>query len=325
MLTAHMAIVSPTSLASHETVMDVAAAVQRQIERDFSPVWGMSATVQPFSRLDQVPAGYWPIVLRDDLPGPNALGLHLDDNGQPLSLIQASNVWSLTASHEALEMLADPYGNRMIPGGSLLPGQGIAEYLVEVADPVQSVANAYSVNGILVSDFVTPEYFQHPAPVAGASYSFTGAVQRPRDVADGGSVTWREPRSGHWWQATRAPGQLEFTDLGIIQGGAVGLRRRVDTRSAAAHDLFFGVPPDSPYLGAAKERYASVLSAASVTAHAWTRQIERLVSKGSRSTVRPLPLYGIKPPSTNLDLRRGASKGSAPSGTKVTKSQRPVR
>ncbi len=324
MLTAHIAIVSQTSLASHETVMDVAGAVQRQIERDFSPMWGVSATVEPMSRLDQVPAGYWPIVLRDDLPGPNVLGLHLDDNGQPLSLIQASNVWSLTASHEALEMLADPYGNRLIPGGSLRPGQGIADFLVEVADPVQSVANAYSVNGILVSDFVTPEYFQHPAPVAGASYSFTGAVQRPRDVADGGSVTWREPHSGHWWQATRASGQLEFTDLGIIQGGAVGLRRGVDTKSTP-RELFYGVPPDSPYLDAAKERFASELSAASVQAHAWSRQIDRIVSTGPRSIVHPLPLYGIRPPSDKAALRRGGSKNSAPSGTKVTKSQRPTQ
>jgi hypothetical protein len=108
----------------------------------------------------------------------------------------------------------------------------------------------------------------------------------------------------HWRQATRAPVQLKSTDLGIIQGGAVGLRRRGDKKSTQ-RELFYGVPPDSPYLGAAKERYASELSAASLKAHAWKRQIESLVSTGPRSSLHPLPLYGIKSPSDSLLLRHG--------------------
>ncbi len=280
MLTAHIALVSQSSRAPDEMVMAVAAAVQRQIVRDFSPVWGVSATVEPFSRLDQVPTGYWPIVLRDDAPGQNALGMHLDNRGQPLSLVQAVNIWSVSASHEALEMLADPYGNRLVPGGSLRPGQGVVEYLVEVADPVQSSANAYSVNGILVSDFVTPDYFQDPAPVAGATYSFTGAVRRPRDVADGGTATWRDPISTHWWQAERDSGRLVFTDLGVLQGGAVGLRRLVDDKTAPNDERLYGVPPDSPVLVAARERLRSEQAAASSQARVWQLVIEGVVSAG---------------------------------------------
>jgi hypothetical protein len=262
--------------------MAVAAAVQRQIVRDFSPAWGVSATVEPFARLDQVPTGYWPIVLRDDAPSPGALGMHLDNRGQPLSVVQVVNIWSVSASHEAVEMLADPYGNRFIPGGSLRPGQGV-EYLVEVADPVQSVANAYSVNGILVSDFVTPEYFQDPVPVAGTTYSFTGAVRRPRDVADGGTLTWRDPMSTHWWQAERDSGRLVFADLGVLQGGAVGLRRLVDDKSAANDERLSGVPSDSPVLVAARERLRSELAAGSSQAGAWERVIGRVVSPARRS------------------------------------------
>ena len=108
MLTYHLALVSQTPAVPAESVMEVAAALQRQITRDFAPSWGVAATVEPFPRLDQVPAGYWPLILRDDLTSQTAVGLHLDDHGQPVALIQANNVWSLTASHEALEMLADP-------------------------------------------------------------------------------------------------------------------------------------------------------------------------------------------------------------------------
>src|SRR5271167_564704 len=108
MLSYHLALISQTAAASPESVMEVAAAVQRQVARDFAPVWGVAATVEPFARLEQVPTGYWPIIVRDDLNDPHVLGLHLDHHGQPLALVQASNIWSVTASHEVLEMLADP-------------------------------------------------------------------------------------------------------------------------------------------------------------------------------------------------------------------------
>jgi hypothetical protein len=266
--------------------MEVAAALQRQIARDFGPLWGVTATVEPFARLDQVPTGYWPIILRDDLPGQTAVGLHLDEHGQPLALIQANNVWSLTASHEALELLADPYGNRLVPGGSLRPGQGVVEYLVEVADPVASIANAYSVNGILVSDFVTPEYFAHPAPVPGTSYSFTGAILHPRDVADDGYVTWREPLSGEWWQAARVAGQLQFSRLGQIDGARLALRRLVDSRYTP-RELIVGVSPNDPRLRAARERYASEAGASSARARAWERLIGSLVASKRPSSGGP--------------------------------------
>ena len=154
----------------------------------------------------------------------------------------------------------------------------MVEYLVEVADPVASIANAYSVNGILVSDFVTPEYYAHPAPVPGTSYSFTGAILRPRDVADGGYVTWREPLSGEWWQAVLVSGRLQFSCLGVIDGGRLALRRLVDSQYTP-RELLVGVPPNDPHLRAARERYASEAGASSARALAWGRLIDILVPR----------------------------------------------
>jgi len=289
MLSYHLALISQTEAASAESVMEVAAAVQRQVVRDFAPVWGVAATVEPFARLEQVPTGYWPIIVRDDLNDPSVLGLHLDHHGQPLALVQATNIWSVTVSHEVLEMLADPYGNRLIPGGSLKPGQGVVEYLVEVADPVEAIASAYSVSGVLVSDFVTPEYFTDPVAAAGATYSFTGAVERPRDVADGGVVRWREPLTRNWWQAERTPtGQLQFTDLGVIQGAQLGLRRLVDNRYTS-RERIVGVPPDNPYLVAAWERAADEQAAATAWAQEVAGQLTTLVPDGPRSRGRAGP------------------------------------
>ena len=50
----------------------------------------MDATIDPFLALDDVPPGYWPILVRDAFPGLDIIGIHLDSQNQPFSLVQAS-------------------------------------------------------------------------------------------------------------------------------------------------------------------------------------------------------------------------------------------
>ncbi|MFN8108343.1 MAG: hypothetical protein U0Y82_00595 [Thermoleophilia bacterium] len=276
MLTVHLALVSQTTRISHDELLAVAGALQRQLTRDFGPHWGIDGTVQPFAQLRDVPTGYWPIVVRDDLQRPGVIGLHLDDHGQPTALVQHTNVWSLAASHEMLEMLADPYGNRLVQGGSLMRGQGVVEHLLEVADPVNTTEAAYVVNGVLVSDFVTPAFWSHPAPVPGATYSFTGAATRPRDPILGGYMAWFEPIRGQWWQAYRGPNGLEFSRLGRTSGAALGLRRSIDDDHAPA-ELRLGVSPDHPKLAMAAGQRESFMQAGAARAVVWQRQIDALV------------------------------------------------
>src|SRR5262249_37414244 len=136
-----------------------AAAIQKQITRDFGPIWELDADVAAFGELSDVPLGYWPIVIREDIRI-DAQGIHLNkQNGQPFALVQFSKNWTLTTSHECLEMLADPSGNRTQAGNSIKAGQGRVAYVVEVCDPCEAARFAYSVNGVLVSDFYTPNFF----------------------------------------------------------------------------------------------------------------------------------------------------------------------
>jgi hypothetical protein len=145
------------------------------------------------------------------------------------ALVQAGFLSTvLTASHEVLEMLADPFGNRVIAGKSPKRGQGRVEFLVEVCDPSEAAEFGYTVNGLLVSDFYTPAYFD---PVANTTvrYSFTGAITEPRQVLKGGYLSWRDPVSNHWWQerwfGTPKP---TFHDLGVFTATR-SLREQVDT------------------------------------------------------------------------------------------------
>ena len=140
----------------------MAAAIQVQLSRDFEGVWNIRATIAGFETLDEVPVGYWPVTVVNQVKG--AAGIHLDEQGDPYALVQADQQWSLTASHEALEMLVDPVGNRRTTGANKR-GQGLDDvrYLVEVCDPSEDAKFGYRINGVLVSDFYTPHYFDRTA------------------------------------------------------------------------------------------------------------------------------------------------------------------
>ena len=215
MLTRQLALVSETNKVSFSALSRVGAALQKQAPRDLGPIWDVKATVNVFAKLEDVPVGYWPILVTEDDLG-DAAGIHEDKQGQPFALVKYDYGWGLTASHECLEMLVDPFGNRIIAGQSPKPGQGRVEFLVEVCDPSEDTPFAYRVNGILLSDFYTPDYFG-PANATGVRYSFTGALKAPRQVLKGGYISWHDPISDHWFQETWFSGDKpKFRDIGKL-------------------------------------------------------------------------------------------------------------
>ena len=225
MLTRNLALVPEGVTVPFDELTIVAAALQKQVQRDFAPIWEVSATVSPFAKLEDVPSDYWPVILVPEISG--AAGYHDDENGQPLAFVDHGDGWSLTAAHEVLEMLADPFGNRLIAGRSPKPGQGRVNFLVEVCDPSEGIDYAYTVNGVLVSDFYTPQYFD-PTFSTAVRYSFTGAPLRPRRVLKDGYLSWWVEATGELWQTTWFNGSSpKFVNHGVvaIEGS---LRQTVD-------------------------------------------------------------------------------------------------
>jgi hypothetical protein len=220
-LTPHVALVPDSPSVTLADVSAVAAAIQKQVTRDFGPLWGINATVDAFEKLETVPVDYWPVIVRDDIKEPGAAGYHTDKHGQPFSLVQADPGWELTASHEALEMLADPFGNRTIAGTP--PPKAPAPvskftrvmYLVEVCDPCEANQFAYEVNGVQLSDFITPHYYD-PNGATGVQYSFRGSIKEPHTVLEGGYVSFGNPVDNHWYQIIVQNGKSQIRDLGII-------------------------------------------------------------------------------------------------------------
>jgi len=224
----NLALVSEVPDVEMSELTRVASALQKQITRDFAPVWGMSADIAAFSSLTDVPVDYWIVTLCFSVP--DGSGGHRDADGRPAAFVEWTDDWSLSASHEVLEMLADPWGKRLIAGPSLNPDQGRVEYLVEISDPCQAIDCAYTINGELVSDFYTPRFFD-PVAADGVRYSFSGRIKHPREVLKGGYLSWFEAASQHWWQAQWFTGSTPaFVDCGELTPD-MSFRSQIDART----------------------------------------------------------------------------------------------
>ena len=259
MLVRHIALVADR-LAPNESevaadLAPVAAAMQVQIARDFTPLWNVQATISAFASLEDVPLGHWPIIIRDRIDKKDDLGFHLDKHNQPYALVKATPDWTVTVSHEMLEMLADPFGNRLVPGPSLDPrhANDRVSYLVEVCDPCEDGAFTYTINGVVVSDFITP-HFHDPESTAGARYSFTGAVTKPREILKNGYISWEDPVQGEWFQLQNfdAP---KIVRLGRIQN-ARSLREHVNGKTPVPGTYFD--PQSEPIQAAAGKRAGAI-------------------------------------------------------------------
>ncbi len=276
MLNRNLALVADTKKITPSQLTKVAAALQKQATRDFGPIWDIDASVSGFAKLEDVPTDYWPIIVRDDIKTPGAAGVHEDKNGQPFALVQFSNEWSLTASHETLEMLGDPFGNRLVAGTSPKKRQGRVNFLVEVCDPSEAQQFAYTVNGVTVSDFYTPHFFD-PVDAVSVRYSYTGAITRPRTVLQGGYLSWVVPRTNEWfqmiWFDTAKP---VFRSLGVLSGKITGSLRATIDRLTPTPLETTKLPATSPLMAASRDAFSEVRESSTGRAKFLRKQIEEI-------------------------------------------------
>jgi hypothetical protein len=204
MLPIKIALISKTPKLKFTQLSKVATALTMQVQRDLAPIWNVAATVEAVEQ--NVPPGYWPIFVMPKLP-PTEGGFHKTEHHQPYAKVEYGDAWSLSASHELIEMLIDPSASRLVAGPELQVAKGKiienpkkrVEYLVEACDPCEDQNFAYLIEDVIVSDFFTPQYHD-PVHSAGAKYSFTGAITRPRQVLPGGYISWFDPAATKIWQ-----------------------------------------------------------------------------------------------------------------------------
>ena len=172
-------------------VRRVVAAVQKQVDLDFFPLWGWRAKLH-FGP-NPAPKGAMRLILKGR-HGEGDLGYHFIQ-GVPVTHVftvgadgEPIEDWTSTFSHEVLEMIADP-GVNLYALGHYRTRSGKkrnAFIAYEVCDPVQE--NLYEIDGVRVGDFVTPEWFEPERRRRSVKFSFKDSVHQPFALADGGYI-----------------------------------------------------------------------------------------------------------------------------------------
>ncbi len=234
-------LVDKTGSLDADLVQSVAAALNVQVTRDVPQYWTVQATVIYLANAAKIPSGVWPVQLVKSLP-PGEGGFHLDKHNQPYAEVIASpdnDGWTIAASHETIEMLVDPSGNRLqssrsieITGTKIQDGSGEFEYLVEACDPCEDDSFGYSIQGVAVSDFITPHFYD-PVTTSGTRYSFTGAIKAPRQVLDGGYISFVNQATNEWQQITNMNNKPKLVTLGPATS-ARSLREFVDNKMSSS-------------------------------------------------------------------------------------------
>lgn len=219
-MTIHCDIVDKSTRGSVYDWDKIAHAIQTQVRFDVAQAWGIgnASTVQ----VRDTPApGHWPVYLFDDSDVAGALGYHETDPNHPTLptgkvFVKTDEKYglapSVTMSHEIVEIIGDPWAANAI--------QATASewWALELCDPVEADALGYTLEGVLLSDFVLPAwFFGGPGP-----YSYARRVSRWRTLTRGGyQAKWSQ--STGWIQQTAdaAPG---------VTSRAVTMPRNFDRR-----------------------------------------------------------------------------------------------
>jgi len=159
------------------------AAMQAYVDQSVVPVWSTPAHL---IETTDFKAGAWAMVFLDDADQPGALAYHdLTPDGWPLAkvfvrtAVQNGDEVSVAASHELVEMLVDPAINLMSTGPDAK-----TMYAYESADPVEQLS--FEVDGIAMSDFVYPSYFEVFRKPGSTRFDHMGRVDRPFQILAGG-------------------------------------------------------------------------------------------------------------------------------------------
>jgi hypothetical protein len=167
-------------------------AVQTQVHRDFAPPWGIDASLEFVEKKRQPDPGAWWIAFIDYARHAGEEGNHfLTKSGLPFGRVfvqstrKVAQEWTSAFSHELLELLADPDTNVVASRGTTRKNS--VWYAYEVCDPCSDDSYGYKIDGVLVSDFVYPAWFES-FQKQGARFDHRKLIAKPFQVLPLGYV-----------------------------------------------------------------------------------------------------------------------------------------
>jgi hypothetical protein len=198
--------INESHAVSDDEVRTAISALQTQVHRDFLPAWAVDADLSLVSS-DEHPSGAWRIIVLDNSDQAGALGYHdVTIEGLPLGKVFAQTTmnyggnWTVTASHELLEMLGDPGINRavFVPPTHHPNREGVI-FAYENCDACEADEFGYEIDDVRVSDFVFPAWFEPFRASGSTQFDFCNHINAPFELLSGGYIGVYEVLTGRGW------------------------------------------------------------------------------------------------------------------------------
>ena len=200
-----IAVINRSTVVRDDEAKAAVAALQIQVSRDYRPVWGCDADLTFVSSGENPPQGMWWLTILDNSDTAGALGYHdVTDENLPMGKVFAKTdlqygaIWTVTASHELLEMLGDPDINLTVFAQQTATTGRLFAY--ENCDAVEADQYGYKIDDILVSDFVFPSWFEQFHTTPETRYDFQGYVKNAFELLPGGYIGVFDVTAGTGWQ-----------------------------------------------------------------------------------------------------------------------------
>lgn len=205
-----ISLVNRSQSLTDAQILPAIRAINRQIKEDFEPYWSLTATLRlegavglqvDKAKLSDM-RGDAVIYLADKADVKDALGYHeANFRGIPYGFVfielckKLKENWTVTLSHEALELIGDAQANLLVQGPHPENPRQTVFHWFEMCDAVQS--ESYKIDEVEVSNFVLPLYFT-PEEQEGGRNDFLGTLHngkglRSFGVNPGGYIGFYDP------------------------------------------------------------------------------------------------------------------------------------
>ena len=233
-----ISLINRSTSVSDTQAQIVVRAINRQLKEDFEPYWSFGATLRlegPTGKRLRIESltdmrGDAVIYLVDGSNALEATGWHLSNcRDIPYGIVflelceKIQEDWSITLSHETLELVGDPMCNLLVEGNHPVDRRRRVFHLFEMCDAVQ--AENYAIDGVAVSNFVLPSYFSL-GEQEGRRNDFLGTVYGGKllqsfGMNPGAYLNIFDAKTGRW-------SQPEYNDDKVAR-----LRKRLKTQIQA--------------------------------------------------------------------------------------------
>lgn len=207
-----MSVINFVDGLKDSTVQAAIRSVNRQVLEDFAPVWGTSYSLRlhasqfkPTENIDKIKKervrGESVMYLIDEAALPGALGFHTRNTvNVPVGFVFVTDLndqdqWTITLSHEVLELIIDPTVNVLVPGPDPRNASNTVLHAYEVCDAVERTS--YAIDGIRVSNFITQSWFT-PGDELGTRNDFLGVGVKSFDAIRNSHLAFYDLATNRW-------------------------------------------------------------------------------------------------------------------------------